>query len=153
MPTTARNLTILACLSLSLLTACGNPNNGYYDDNGNFVKNQDTPYNTRERPHSSPLGSDGVPYRERYTDPRGRTYYNDRNNAYRPAAYDRMGYYDSRGYYVNDDAFSVAPNMFPPRGMCRVWFTTRPASAQPPVESCNNIRNRVPEDAYVIFGG
>jgi hypothetical protein len=43
--------------------------------------------------------------------------------------------------------------MFPPRGMCRVWFTKRAPANQPAIESCNGIKSRVPAGAYVIYGG
>ena len=129
-------LALLACVSL--LAACEPPSGGYYDRNGTWIPT-DTPHNMEKRAHAPSPGYDSrYDHGDYYED-----YYYD---------YDRRGYYDRYGYYDRDD-LGVPEGMFPPRGMCRVWFKDRPVSEQPPVESCNSIRARVPYGAYVIYGG
>jgi len=131
--TPTRILSLTACVSLvSLLAACGTPNGGYYDANGNYIAT-DTPHNMQTNNHSPLPG--GV-------------------NDYDDYHYTHRGYYDYNGYYMaKDSGLSVPTDMFPPRGMCRVWFTDRPIEEQPPVESCVGIRSRLPVGAYVIYGG
>jgi len=131
-----RTVISLACISLlSLLSACATPDAGYYDANGNWIAN-----NPNNANHShAPLPGGTHDYRD------------DNSSAY---TYDRRGYYDYNGYYIDQNGgLSVPQDMFPPRGMCRVWFTQRDLVNQPPVESCNDIRSRVPAGAYVIYGG
>ncbi len=142
-----RTLTSLACVSLvSLLSACATPDNGYYDANGNWI-----PYNryNRQAHDHSPLP--GGTYSDYYDDDYR---YDDRPVATTVTTYryDRAGYYDYNGYYVNDGP-ALPDGMFPRRGMCRVWLPNRSPANQPPVESCNGIRGRVPAGAYVIYGG
>lgn len=131
--TLSLGMAIATCLSLA---ACGTPDGGYYDANGNYIPT-DTPHNMQQDQHS-PLP--GGP----------RTYYGQAPYY----KYDRAGYYDRNGYYIErNSGFEVPDNMFPPRGMCRVWFVERALVDQPAVESCNGIRSRVPAGAYVIYGG
>ena len=52
-----------------------------------------------------------------------------------------------------DSGLTVPKDMFPPRGMCRVWFVQSTPFEQPDIESCNDIKSRVPAGAYVIYGG
>jgi len=138
-----RSFTYLACVSLvSLLSACGTPDSGYYDANGNWI-----PYNryNREAHDHSPLpGGTHPPYDDHHQVTTTVTTY----------TYDRPGYYDYNGYYMAmDSGLNVPQDMFPPRGMCRVWFPDRVALHQPGIESCDGIRSRVPAGAYVIYGG
>jgi hypothetical protein len=137
-----RILPVMACVSLAtLLTACGVPSDGYYDANGNYIAT-DTPHNMSKRAHAPLPGGTYAP-----TPYDNRAHYDDDR-------YDRAGYYDRNGYYIaRDGGLNVPESMFPPRGMCRVWFVERAVAAQPPVESCAGIRTRVPAGAYVIFGG
>lgn len=131
-----RALTLLSCVSIvSLLAACGSPDGGYYDAGGNWV------------------GTD-TSYGKSYPDSKvTHGYRRDRDN-YGDNRYSRRGYYDREGYYVErDGSMNVPDDMFPPRGMCRVWFTNRSVSDQPGVESCDDIMSRVPAGAYVIYGG
>jgi hypothetical protein len=138
-----RAIIIGGLLSLiTFVTACEQgTNTGYYDGNGNYVPT-DTPYNMRTGAHSPmPGGNDNVSY--------------DReNNRSEYQHYTRRGYYNHDGYYMaKDSGIKVDKNMFPPRGMCRVWFANTIASEQPDIESCDDIRQRVPAGAYVIYGG
>ena len=130
-----RLTTTLTCVSLlTLLAACSEPD-GYYDAHGKFIHN--TPYNNTKN----------VPDQNRYVDSR----YNDTNTN---VNYSRRGYYDYNGYYIAKNYGPVVPSdMFPPRGMCRVWFPDRDPADQPEIETCAGIRSRVPAGAYVIFGG
>lgn len=139
-----RSLTSLACLcSLSLLTACG-AQDGYYDTNGNYVAPPNATTDVHRRHSPSPGGSSDDYYGRRHHDRYD-------NGTY---AYERRGYYDYDGYYIDrDDHLNAPESMFPPRGMCRVWFTDRVPSKQPGIESCDGIRTRVPDGAYVIYGG
>lgn len=138
--TAKRGLTLLACASLmSLLAACGSPHGGYYNENGDWIAT-DTPHNMKSSAHAP--------------DPGSARHYPDRPvvQPYAAYRYDRRGYYTPGGYYADIDD-GVPEGMFPPRGMCRVWFTDRAPSRQPPVESCTGIEYRVPAGAYVIYGG
>lgn len=126
---------------LSMLSACGSPDGGYYDNNGNWIANN--PYAHRDHP---PLPGGTRNERTEYSSPRTTTV-----TTYH---YDRRGYYDRNGYYMaRDSGLTVADDMFPPRGMCRVWFPDRAPIDQPGIESCTGIQNRVPAGAYVIYGG
>lgn len=138
----------VVCASFALLlTACGGTDGGYYDANGTFIPT-DTPYNMQKRGHA-PLPGGNPNYRE---DPDYR--YHAADNDYDAPRYTRRGYYDYNGYYIPKESGLNAPaSMFPPRGMCRVWFVDRPVSDQPPTEPCAGIRSRVPAGAYVIYGG
>jgi len=141
-----RKFTSLACLSLvSLLSACGTPNDGYYDKNGNFIPN-----NPQRKGAANHAPLPGGTYDERYTgDPAV-----SRTTVTTTTRYDRPGYYDEYGYYrTMEGGWKVPADMFPPRGMCRVWFRDRPLADQPPVESCSGINDYVPSGAYVIYGG
>jgi hypothetical protein len=127
---------LLLCTSLlATLAACATPDGGYYDKNGNWIAT-DTPHNRSEGNHA-PL-------------PGGVTHYYDDDYHY----YSRRGYYDYSGEYVSDYRGTPVPSgMFPPRGMCRVWFSDRMVANQPPIESCVGIRDRAPEGSFVIYGG
>ena len=141
-----RSLSTIACLSLvALLAGCATPSDGYYDANGNWV-----PYNryNEEAHEHSPLPggtyepSAGTPPPVAYT---------TTTTTY---TYSRPGYYDYNGAYVTaSDAPSVPQDMFPPRGMCRVWLPNRAPDDEPAIEPCDGINHRVPVGAYVIYGG
>ncbi len=138
-----RAIALLACVSVvSMLAACGTPDGGYYNKQGNYVPT-DTPYNIKNNKHSSMPG--GNPNAEADRE----------NNRSEYPRYTRRGYYDYNGYYMDKNSgLSVPRNMFPPRGMCRVWFPERMGyNEQPAVESCDGIKYRVPAGAYVIYGG
>lgn len=133
-------------ISLSLLmcsAACAPA--GYYDANGDYRS-----YGKSDSYRTSTVRDDGAP-----GNPDNHTAYAVPAQSTTTVIYDRPGYYDSNGYYVSADNFptAVPKSMLPPRGMCRVWFADRPARYQPEVESCSGIQSRVPEGAYVIYGG
>ncbi len=135
-----RNTKILACLSLmTMLSACGTPDQGYYDRNGNYVPNN--PYNRNAHDHAPLPGGTHPEYDD--------THYASTHATWH---YDRAGYYDQNGYYIEHGP-SVSSDMLPPHGMCRVWFPERAVMDQPPIEDCDGIRGRVPAGAYVIYGG
>lgn len=140
-----RILASLACLSsLSLLAACG-AQNGHYDANGNYIAPPNATTEAQRNHAPSPGGPSSNDY---YGRPHG--YYADGT----PYTYDRRDDYDDNEYSLAENNEMDVPNgMFPPRGMCRVWFAGRVPSGQPRVESCDNIRSRVPTGAYVIYGG
>ncbi len=142
---TTRTLTLLACASL--LTACG-AGKGYYDNKGNFIAGE-TPYGTTQARHEPGRkvndNSDQI-----------REYDSSAHGNYAPyrTTYERSGFYDHNGdYSISDNPINVPQNMFPQRGMCRVWFTNRVPANQPAIESCDAIKSRVPAGAYVIYGG
>jgi len=143
-----RTIPSLVCLSLvSLLAACGTPDAGYYDAAGNWIANNP---NNANRSHAPLPGGTRNSQNSDYDSDRPVsttttvTTYN----------YDHRGYYDDNGYYLaNDDGPNVPQDMFPPHGMCRVWFTDREADNQPAIESCKGIKYHVPAGAYVIYGG
>lgn len=140
----ARSILVLTSLSaVLLLGACGVPQDkGYYNENGRFVRT-DTPHNMTKREHVAREVFDNDDHANR----------NDYNNNER----NRDRYYDRQGYSVEDRGMSgnivVPASMVPPRGMCRVWFTSRVATDQPSPEPCNNIKSRVPVGAFVVYGG
>lgn len=130
-----RPIPLLACVSLvALLTACNDSNTGFYDANGRYV-----PYSTQTP----------EPFEHNVT-LRERTAHEARNYAF-----NRRGYYDYYGYYIAraPEGMAVPAHMFPPRGMCRIWFPDRDVAEQPAVEGCRAINARVPAGAYVIYGG
>jgi hypothetical protein len=137
---------LYACVAcISLLSACGGPTDGYYDANGKFV-----PYNTSNHNYVHAPDPAAANY---YDDDH---YYDEYHHPVHTATYvyDRPGYYDYNGYYIAEESGMDVPHgMFPPRGMCRVWFPHRPPADQPRIESCDGIRERVPVGAYVIYGG
>ncbi len=124
---------------VSMLAACGAPNNGYYAADGTYVPPRD--------------GAFSNDVKER------RSYYDQTVQAkiHAPAptyVYERRGYYDYYGNFIPVETnLGVPPAMFPPAGMCRVWFPDRPVTAQPRIESCADIRERAPAGTYVIYGG
>lgn len=135
-----RKLILIASLvALATVAACSPPSGGYYDANGNYV--QYTRYNKQTKQYEPvPAGSN---------DPRF-----DESRPTKVKVYERRGYYDYHGrYYQKYDALGVPNDMLPPSGMCRVWLPSRSTRYQPAVESCEGIRQRVPEGAYVIYGG
>jgi len=143
-----RILSSLACISLmALLSACGTPSDGYYDANGNWIATN--PNNANHSHAPLPGGTHDTRYDE----------YDDNHPAATTVTtttytYDRAGYYNRDGSYIGaDSSFAVPQNMFPPRGMCRVWFADRTPDNQPSIESCDGIKSRVPAGAYVIYGG
>lgn len=139
---TMRSIALLGCASVAvLLSACGGPTPGYYDSSGNYVQNSS--YNKETHEYEPVRSTDS-------NNPR----IDDSSPIHSTTTYDRRGYYDYNGYYVErDEDLNVPQDMFPPRGMCRVWFTDRASANQPRVESCNDIKSRVPAGAYVIYGG
>ena len=141
---------------MSLLSACGTPSDGYYDANGNFVPNN--PYNRTNHDHAPLPGGTHPPetYNDAYTDRYDDGIHGGRKTVTTTTtySYDRPGYYNANGYYDTMEGGATVPSdMFPSHGMCRVWFPSRPALNQPPVESCDGIQSRVPAGAYVIYGG
>jgi len=138
-----RSLKCLACLSILSLAACDTPDNGYYDANGNWV-----PYNRYNAQAHTPLPG-GTRSQYDYDDDRVPV-----TTTVTTYTFDRPGYYDYQGYYTEEQTtLGVPRDMLPPRGMCRVWLPHRTPAHQPPVESCDDIRARVPAGAYVIYGG
>lgn len=131
----------LAVLSLlTVLAACGAQHNGYYAADGTYVK-----------PHDGAFSNDINERRANYD----QTVIAEQQKAAASRyAFERRGYYDYYGnFIVLDSSMGVPPAMFPPAGMCRVWFPDRPLQTQPRVESCANISDRAPSGTYVIYGG
>lgn len=129
----------LACLSLvSAMAACAPA--GYYDSNGDYRSyGKSDSFN-----HDKAIA--GTPTTTTYVD--------EDEPGTTTVIYKRAGYYDRNGYYISPNSGPrVAEDYFPPRGMCRVWFTDRAIADEPPVESCTGIQSRVPSGAYVIYGG
>jgi len=116
---------------------------GYYDSNGQYRS-----YGASDSyRHDNAMGGT-APTTTVVTYPSNNAPYNA------DGTFTRAGYYDHNGYYIAADSGPRIPEgYFPPRGMCRIWFTDRPAGAQPGIESCAGIRSRVPEGAYVVYGG
>ena len=139
-----RHSILLATAMLPLLvSACAaTPDSGYYDANGNWIPYNR--YNQEAHGHSPLPGGTYPPYSE---DNRATT---TTVTTYR---YDRPGYYDYNGYYIAGEGNMVPLDMLPPRGLCRVWYPSRSPDDQPDIESCSNIKYRVPAGAYVIYGG
>jgi hypothetical protein len=147
---------ILTCLPVAifaaLLSACDT--NGSYDTYGTYTPPATA---TTQVQHIQPPASTIID--KEYREPED---YTDRRTDYAPRplgpdanyGYDRLGYYDDKGYYAAEDSsLHVPPSMFPPPGTCRVWFPERSPAKQPRLESCEGIRHRLPAGAYVIFGG
>lgn len=141
----------LAFVSLvSFVAACSThkysaSEGGYYDEYGNYIPT-DTPHNIRLHAHPPlPGGGQAGEY--------GREYHEQHREEGYPR-YIRRGYYDHNGKYVMPvKGINVPRDMFPPSGMCRIWFPDLAISKQPAIEQCDGINTRVPENAYVIYGG
>lgn len=149
-----------ACLSIiAALAACG-PNDGYYDSLGNYHQGSRA---SNAADSTVQPGFSGETYRGNnyYTDSsarRGdskRVVDYDRNRDLDRLPYKRAGYYDYRGRYIPASRTVVYTDReyFPPRGQCRIWYNDRDWDDQPAVEECTTIYRRVPQDAYVIYGG
>ena len=141
-----RSLLVLTCISaVLLLSACGSPDKGYYNDNNRFVRT-DTPHNMTKREHVAREVPD-----DNYRGNNSNRYVNDDD------VYSHAGYYNRHGYNLEDRGMNgnidVPAGMVPPRGMCRVWFANRVADEQPNPETCKGIKNRVPSGAFVVYGG
>ena len=149
----------IACLSvLTALAACNDTGSGYYDSRGNYH------YSGANQDAYSADTSKNAPYKDNednfYVDHSAVRGDPAKVSGYRRdidpevSPYKRSGYYDSHGYYI---AANSGPNIprayFPKKGQCRVWFIDRQPSEQPPIESCNGIQMRVPDGAYVVYGG
>lgn len=165
------------CLTLLGLSACAGSYDGYYDANGTY--HPENPYNAQN--HSKPPIPGGPQnynapypgdhradydrryerdaYREEmaYASPPRRHDYGRTNAATTTVTtyhFDRAGYYDRNGYFIAEGYGPNVPrHMLPARGMCRVWFPERPAQYQPAAETCEGIHLRVPDGAYIVYGG
>lgn len=140
---------LMCCMATAaLLAACSsNPTNGYYDSNGQFV-----PYNPANRSAAIHSPNSGAAVTTVTTSGYDNGYENETVRVV--TSYDRAGYYDYNGYYLGlDSGLNVPEDMFPQRGMCRIWFPHRSLTEQPAIESCHHIQQRVPAGAYVVFGG
>ncbi len=137
---------VTALTSLTLLTlTCACQPAGYYDSNGEYhTYGRSDTYRHDKAIADAPSDETGTYYAESSTASPTTT-----------VIYDRAGYYDRNGYYIspNRGPRGVPADFLPPRGMCRMWFSDRRLDDQPPVESCRGIQDRVPDDAYVIYGG
>ena len=146
----------LACLSLvTALAACGP--DGYYDSRGHYHTGSATDSSQYDGVHMDRYGHSEENYYVDNSavkgDSAGVIGY-DRAKDPDVVTYKRSGYYDRNGYYIATDSGPNVPRAyFPPRGMCRVWFMDRMAVDQPPIESCRGIQSRVPDNAYVVYGG
>lgn len=155
----SRFIPLFACAAL--MSACAP--SGYYDSEGHYrtyseghhkadpMADNARDYDHRDRPR---MGGDyRQPYETTTTIIDSRDY-PARTTTTRTYRFVRPGYYDNNGYYIARESGPVIPpGMFPPRGMCRVWFPERSARYQPPLESCAGIDARVPDGAYVVYGG
>lgn len=117
----------MACLSLlSIIAACAPA--GYYDSNGEYRSYGQSDSFRHEHAMAGTVHT-------------------------HEDSYSHSGYYDRDDNYVEEDSGLYIPREYlPPRGMCRVWFADRSLRDQPAVESCNGIKNRVPDGAFVIYG-
>lgn len=147
-----RALPLLTCFSLmSVLSACGTQGD-LYDSKGNRVDNPNNPYpyNNSDYPNSRNSYYDRD-YDNRASSQNRRVSTTTTTTTYK---YDRPGYYNYDGSYIGTEIdFIVPEDMFPPRGKCRIWYSDRDPSDQPRVQSCKGIKSRVPDGAYVIYGG
>lgn len=130
----------IGCLSLISIMAACQPS-GYYDSNGEYRSYGKSDSFNHNNAMAGTAAHD--------------TYHSDTDNqTITTVTYSRPGYYDRNGYYIAEDSGPhVSPELLPPRGMCRVWFTDRPVSEEPAVESCQGIQSRIPAGAYAIYGG
>lgn len=133
----------LACAALTVVSACSSePTAGYYDSNGRYV-----PYNPQNR-----NAAIHAPNSAAMRDGEEETYNVYRTRVVRP--YDRTGFYDYNGFYIAlDGGLEIPQDMFPPEGMCRIWFLNRPYDKEPQPESCTGIQSRVPRGAYIVYSG
>ena len=68
--------------------------------------------------------------------------------------YNHVGFYDRNGNYTTVARGPHIPRSYiPPRGTCRIWYTDVAPADQPGVESCVGIASRLPDGAFVVYGG
>ena len=46
----------------------------------------------------------------------------------------------------------IPPGHMPPAGKCRIWYPNRPPGHQPPPGNCEELKYRVPRDAWLVRG-
>lgn len=161
----------IACLSVVsvMLAACGP--DGYYDNRGHFhPTTEKTSNNNTNNTFTNNNGNPSYIGNNYYTNNAARKgstdgvmgYDRERDNSVRDydgegdatIVYKRTGYYDYEGtYYPINSGPKVPRSYFPPRGMCRVWLPGVTPKEQPAIESCKGIQTRVPDGAYVVYGG
>jgi hypothetical protein len=125
-------LAAIACVAT--LTACYS-NGGYYDANSNWV----APATQQGRSSASGTTAE---------------YHFENSYPHRVVQYDRPGIYDTHGNWVAvADTIRIPRDMFPARGMCRVWHPRRDPAQQPAPVKCREARQQVPSGALVIYGG
>ena len=156
----AKTLACISLVSLTALAACSDQGDGYYDSRGNYhwsgAKDPaNASYDMKADRSINPSGDDN--YYVDHSAVRGDSmkvsgYRRDKDPEISP--YKRMGYYDYNGtYYASNAGPNIPRSYFPRKGLCRVWFMDRDAVDQPAIESCRGIQNRVPDGAYVVYGG
>jgi hypothetical protein len=47
----------------------------------------------------------------------------------------------------------VPPGHYPKEGECRLWYEGRPPGQQPKAASCSSLMGRVPDGAFILYGG
>lgn len=163
-----RKLTLLLTAgAIASLAAC---DPSYYDENGNLVSGGNGQTATEKtHPVDNRHRFDESSYYDHNKDypvatPQGAvtqttTTYGAEGDMSRTTTtttyYDRAGYYDAMGNFVvaKQGAPRVPHSMWPKRGWCRIWYPGTAAIDQPPIEACDGINTRVPDGAYVIYGG
>lgn len=135
---------LMACVPLVLLAAACEPTEGYRDKNGNYMP-------------ANPYGNERINQvsNAEYTAYPGVVPPKPARKRIITYVFDQPGYYNPEGVLVTavQSGFEVPQNMLPPRGQCRVWLPKRNAYDQPAIESCAGIEQRVPDGAYIIYGG
>lgn len=123
----------LTCLPLLLIMAACGPS-GYYDSEGRYHAYGENDTHRNDHAIAAPASSNT---------PASSVYVPEGNVSY---------YGQAHTYPEGANAVRIPREFFPPSGMCRVWFPNKPASDQPPPESCQGIQDRAPADSYVIYG-
>ena len=57
-----------------------------------------------------------------------------------------------RGHYYSGEDYKIPPGHMPPPGKCRIWYPDSPSGKQPPPGDCDDLRYRVPPDAWLLEG-
>jgi len=58
---------------------------------------------------------------------------------------------DDDDFQLGVEVTGIPVGQMPPPGSCRIWHPDRSAGQQPPASSCDELRRRVPEDAWLLY--
>jgi hypothetical protein len=58
---------------------------------------------------------------------------------------------DDDDFQLGVEVGGIPAGQMPPPGSCRIWHPNRSPGQQPPAGACDELRRRVPEDAWLLY--